>query len=129
MYHYDDFTRGADKSLLYKKKQQATGLKKCIYSTYSPLSSTHLRRRCSNFFDPSKNISFCCDANRKIGNRKSQRLISAPTYIAQHPASQYKKRKANKWLCFGLKKAEATTAVNFSLTLHKLSATNLASNK
>jgi hypothetical protein len=32
---------GADKSLALERKQQATGLKKCIYSTYSPLSSTH----------------------------------------------------------------------------------------
>jgi hypothetical protein len=31
-----------DKSLALQRKQQATGLQKCIYSTYSPLSSTHL---------------------------------------------------------------------------------------
>jgi hypothetical protein len=28
--------RGADKCLALKRKQQVTGLKKCIYSTYSP---------------------------------------------------------------------------------------------
>jgi hypothetical protein len=28
-------TRGADKSLAFQRKQ-ATGMKKCIYSTYSP---------------------------------------------------------------------------------------------
>jgi hypothetical protein len=33
--------RRADKSLALHRKQQVTGLKKCIYSTYSPLSSTH----------------------------------------------------------------------------------------
>jgi hypothetical protein len=69
-------TRGADKSLALERKQQATGLKKCIYSTYSPLSSTHLWLRCSNFFNPSKKNSFGCAANGK-----SQRLISTPTYF------------------------------------------------
>jgi hypothetical protein len=44
--------------------------------TYSPLSSTHLWLRCCNFFNPSKKISFSC-----AENRKSQRLISTPTYI------------------------------------------------
>jgi hypothetical protein len=33
-------TRGADKSLALWRKQQATGVKKCIY--IFPLSSTHL---------------------------------------------------------------------------------------
>jgi hypothetical protein len=41
------FTEGykggeADKSLALKRNQKATGLKKCIYSTHYPLSSTHL---------------------------------------------------------------------------------------
>jgi hypothetical protein len=66
---------------LYKENQQGTGLKKCIYSTYSPLSSTHLWLRCSNFFNPSKKNYFGCAANREIGNRKSQRLISTSTYV------------------------------------------------
>jgi hypothetical protein len=34
-----DSTRRADKSLALQRKQQATGLKKCIYSTYSPSPS------------------------------------------------------------------------------------------
>jgi hypothetical protein len=37
-----------------------------IYSTYSPLSSTHLWLRCSNFFNPSKKNSFGCAASKKI---------------------------------------------------------------
>jgi hypothetical protein len=57
------------------------GLKKCIYSTYSPLSFTHLWLRCSNFFNPAKKNSFGCAANRKIGNRKSQRFIGTTTYF------------------------------------------------
>jgi hypothetical protein len=75
-------TMGADKSLALWRKQQATRLKKkctSIYSTYSPLSSTHLWLRCSNFFNPSKKNSFGCAANRK-----SQWLISTPTYYEIH---------------------------------------------
>jgi hypothetical protein len=45
-----------------------------------PLSSTHLWLHCSNFFNPSKKNSFGCAATRKIGNKKSQRLISTPTF-------------------------------------------------
>jgi hypothetical protein len=56
------------------------GLKKCIYSTYSSLNSTHLWLRCPNFFDPSKKNYFGCAANRKVGNRQRQRLISTPMY-------------------------------------------------
>jgi hypothetical protein len=76
--------RGADKSLALWRKQQAMGLKKYIYSTYSPLSSTHLWLRCSNFLNPPKKNSFGCAANRKIGNMKSQRLISTPMYKLGH---------------------------------------------
>jgi hypothetical protein len=65
---------------LCKENNKLRDLKKCIYSTYSPLSSTHLCLRCSNFFNPSKKCSFGCSANRKIENRKSQSLISTPTY-------------------------------------------------
>jgi hypothetical protein len=43
----------------------------CIF----PPSSTQLWIRCSNFFNSSKRNSFGCAANRK-----SQRLISTPTY-------------------------------------------------
>jgi hypothetical protein len=66
---------------LYKENNKLRDWKKCIYSTYSPLSSTHLWLRCSNFFNPSKENSFGCAANRKIWNRKSQILISTPTYL------------------------------------------------
>jgi hypothetical protein len=55
---------GADKSLALQR-QEATGLKKYISSTYSPLSSTHLWLRCSNFFNPSEKNYFGCAANRK----------------------------------------------------------------
>jgi hypothetical protein len=68
--------RGADKSLALYRKQQATGLKECIYSTYSLLCSTHLWLHFSNFFNPSKKNSFGYAANRK-----NQRLISTPTYV------------------------------------------------
>jgi hypothetical protein len=64
---------------LYKENNKLRDWKKCIYSTYSPLNSTHLCLRCSNFFNTSKKNYFVCAANRKIGNRKSQRLNSAPT--------------------------------------------------
>jgi hypothetical protein len=37
VYLYD----GTDKSSALYRKQQATGLKKCIYSTYPPLSPKH----------------------------------------------------------------------------------------
>jgi hypothetical protein len=48
--------------------------------SYSTLSSTHLWLRCPNFFNPAKKNYFSCAANRKIRNRKSQRIISTPTY-------------------------------------------------
>jgi hypothetical protein len=60
----------------YKENNKLGSWKKWIYSTYSPLSSTHLWLRCSTFFNPPKKNYFGCVANRKIGNRKSQRLIS-----------------------------------------------------
>jgi hypothetical protein len=71
--------RGTDKSLALSRKQQAMGLKKYIFSAYPPLSSTHLRLCCSNFFNQPKKNSFGCAANRKRGKRKIQRLISTPT--------------------------------------------------
>jgi hypothetical protein len=37
-----------------------------------------------NFFNPSKKNSFGCAANRKIENRKSQRLISTLTYCVRY---------------------------------------------
>jgi hypothetical protein len=39
-----------------------------------PLSSTYLWLRCSNIFNPSKNNSFGCAANREIRNRKRGRI-------------------------------------------------------
>jgi hypothetical protein len=72
---------------LYKENNKLRDRKKkCIYSTYSPLSSTHLWLRCSKFFNPSKKNSFGCAANRKIGNRKSQRLSKHP-YVYTHNES------------------------------------------
>jgi hypothetical protein len=62
-------------SLSLYKENKLRDWKKCIYSTYSPVSSTHLRLRCSNFFNPSKKNSFGCAANRKIGKAKD---LSAP---------------------------------------------------
>jgi hypothetical protein len=60
---------------LHKENNNLRDWKNVIYSTYSPLSSTHLWLRCSNFFNPSKKNSFGCAANKK-----SQRLINTPTY-------------------------------------------------
>jgi hypothetical protein len=68
-------------------------LKKCIYSSYSPLSSTHILLRCSNFFNLSKKNSFGCVADRKIGNRKSQRHISTLTYMIDYSCMKIKKSK------------------------------------
>jgi hypothetical protein len=41
------------------RQEYKGGLKRkiCIYSTYSPLSSTHLWLHCSNFFNPFKKNS------------------------------------------------------------------------
>jgi hypothetical protein len=58
---------------LYKENNRLRDWKNVF--TYSPLRSTHLLLRCSNFFNPSKNNSFGC-----AKNRKSQRLTSTPTY-------------------------------------------------
>jgi hypothetical protein len=62
-------------SLWLHKENKLRDWKKCIYSTYSPLSPTHLWFRCSNFLNPSKKNSFGCAANRKIGKAKD---FSAP---------------------------------------------------
>jgi hypothetical protein len=79
---YHRLLRGGLISLwLYKENNKLQDWKKCIYSTYSPLSSTHLWLLCSNFFNPSKKNSFGCAANMKIGNRKSQGLINTHTYV------------------------------------------------
>jgi hypothetical protein len=52
-----------------------------VESTYSPLSSTHLWLRCSNFFNPCKKNSFGCAANRKTRKAKD---LSAPLHILWH---------------------------------------------
>jgi hypothetical protein len=66
---------------LYKENNKLWDWKKIyIYSTYSPLSSTHLWLRYFNFFNPSKKHCSGYVANRKTGNRKSQKRISIPTY-------------------------------------------------
>jgi hypothetical protein len=69
------YTKGADKSFGFVKKTRSYGAENYVYSTYPPPSSTHLRLRCSNFFNSSKKNSFGCAANRK-----SQKLTSTLTY-------------------------------------------------
>jgi uncharacterized Zn-finger protein len=55
----------------------------------------------SNLFNPSKKNYFGCAANRNIGNRKSQRLISTPTYsnMAYDYVSMFQKSARNKSVC------------------------------
>jgi hypothetical protein len=65
---------------LYKANNKLRDKKMYLLYIFPLLSSTHLWLRCSNFFNPSKKNSFACAANRKIGNRKGQRLISTFTY-------------------------------------------------
>jgi hypothetical protein len=67
--------RGLISLWLYKEHNKLQDWRNVIYSTYSPLNSTHLWLRCSNFFNPSKKNYFGCAANRT-----SQRLISTYTY-------------------------------------------------
>jgi len=55
--HGSFFTRiwgGADKSLAWLGRKQATATKLGIYSTYSPQSSLHFLASCSNFCKPLK---------------------------------------------------------------------------
>ena len=49
-------TRGADKSLVWPGRKQATANKLGIYSTYSPQNSINVLARCSNFCKPLKKI-------------------------------------------------------------------------
>jgi hypothetical protein len=86
-HHNLEYERGLISLRLYKENNKLRDWKKCIYSSYSP-SSTHIWLRCSNFFNPPKKNSFGCAANRKTGNRKTQRLISTP-YTPYVPSSQY----------------------------------------
>jgi hypothetical protein len=62
------------------KETTSYGIEKMYLHYISPLSATHLWLHCSNFSNTSKKNYFICAANKKIGNRKSQRLISTPTY-------------------------------------------------
>jgi hypothetical protein len=73
--------RGELISLWLYKENNKLRVEKMYFLYIFPLSSTHLWLRCSNFFNSSKKNSFGCAANGKIGNRKSQRLLSAPTYL------------------------------------------------
>jgi hypothetical protein len=66
---------------LYKENNKLRDSKKCIYSTYSPLSSTHLWLRCSNFFNPSKKNSFDFAADRKIGKAKDLSALLLNTIV------------------------------------------------
>jgi hypothetical protein len=68
--------RGGLISLWLYKEKKVTGLKKYIYSTCSPLSSTHLWLPRSNFFNAFNKNCFGCAANMR-----SQKHISTPTYI------------------------------------------------
>jgi hypothetical protein len=63
----------ADQSLVYKENK-LRDWKKCIYSTYSPMSFTHLWLRCSNCFNLSKKNSLGCAANKEIWSRKAKDL-------------------------------------------------------
>jgi hypothetical protein len=65
---------------LYEENNKLRDWKKCIFSAYSPMSSTYLCLRCSNFFNPSQRNYFGCAVSRKIGSRKSQGIISTLTY-------------------------------------------------
>jgi hypothetical protein len=71
------YERGLIILWLYKENNKLRNWKKCIYSTYSPLSSTHLWVRCSNFFNSSKKNYF------GSANKKGQRLISTRMYFRQ----------------------------------------------
>jgi hypothetical protein len=69
------YTRGLISLWLFKENNKLRDFKKCIYSKYSPLSSTHLCLRCSNFFNPSTKNYFGYAANRKV--RKAKALSEA----------------------------------------------------
>jgi hypothetical protein len=70
MHRFDVHVRRRLISIRLYKENSKLRDSKCIYFTYSPLSSKHLRLRCSNFFNPSKKNSLGCAANRKIGKAK-----------------------------------------------------------
>jgi hypothetical protein len=72
-YHYQ-VMRGADKITSYRIGK--------MYLHIPPELHKLMTSLFFNFFNPSKKNSFGCAANRKIGNRNSQRLINTPTYIS-----------------------------------------------
>jgi len=55
---------GADMSLAWPGRKQATATKLGIYSTYSPWSSVHFLAHCSNFCKPLKKNSEGCPSNQ-----------------------------------------------------------------
>jgi hypothetical protein len=65
-------------------KKQATSLKKCIYSTYYPLISTHLWLCCSNFFNPF--FWLCC----KYDKPKTYQYTYVSLFFAYFPYFEQK---------------------------------------
>jgi hypothetical protein len=83
-----------------------------------PFISTHLRLRCSNFFNPSKKNSFGCAANRRMGNRKSQRLIRTHMYGAFGTAllpvnEMQRKQSPNTFVRFEVLRAVTLNSIIF----------------
>jgi hypothetical protein len=66
------------------KKTTSYRIEKMYLLYIFPLSSTHLRLHCSNFFNPSKKNSFGCAANRNIGKAKD---LSAPLHTFNLPGN------------------------------------------
>ena len=60
--------RGADKSLAWPGRKQATATKLGIYATYSPRSSIHFLTHYSNFCKPLKKNSEGCLSDQVCGN-------------------------------------------------------------
>jgi hypothetical protein len=74
---------GADKSLAWPGRKQATATKLGIYSTHSPRSSIHFLARCSNFCKPLKGNLECC-----LSNQVSAAAMTStpPTYMSHAPS-------------------------------------------
>jgi hypothetical protein len=64
-------------------KKTSYGIEKCIYSTYSPMSSTRLWLRCSNFFNPLEKKNFGCAANRKSTTTYTNDIVIDECEITQ----------------------------------------------
>jgi hypothetical protein len=100
---------------LYKENNKLRDWKKYIYSTYSPLSSTHLWLRCSNFFNPSKKKMFwlCCKprvdeigkprtyqhpyvySGRRVSQATSNKLLATTKHSALLPLAHIYRRGRN----------------------------------